>query len=83
MVEEVTDVEGSFTAACAVRDTDSNTDQLAIFFVLSDEARVSEQIKEIRGKVTREVGVSPAYVIPVERRLFPRLRLGDLARVAQ
>src|SRR5712691_6415080 len=84
VVEEVTDVEASYTAACAVRDSDSNTDQLAIFFrsALSDETRLLEQMKEIRGKVTSEVGVSLAYVIPVERAAIPKTEIGKIQRSA-
>ncbi len=82
VVEEVADVEASYTAACAVRDIDSDTDQLAIFFALSDEARLLERVKEIRGKVTREVGVSPAYVIPVERAAIPKTEIGKIQHSA-
>lgn len=83
VVEEVKGVQVSFTAACAVRSADSDTDKLAIFFSpsSSDENHLAELIKEIRTKVVREVGVNPEYLIPVTQEEIPKTEIGKIQRL--
>ncbi|MFF8675158.1 amino acid adenylation domain-containing protein [Streptomyces sp. NPDC015242] len=79
-VEELPYVERSFTAAVAVRsDPASPTDELALFFHLPSEVTAGA-LREIAGKVTREIGVSPAYLIPVERDTIPKTEIGKIQR---
>jgi amino acid adenylation domain-containing protein len=79
-VEELPYVERSFTAAVAVRsDPSSPTDELALFFHLTEEA-TAEALREIAGKVTREIGVSPAFLIPVGRDAIPKTEIGKIQR---
>ncbi|MFE0450385.1 amino acid adenylation domain-containing protein [Streptomyces sp. NPDC058914] len=82
-VEELPYAERSFTAAVAVRtDPSSPTDELALFFHLTPEAAAEPAgaLREIAGKVTREIGVSPAFLIPVERDAVPKTEIGKIQR---
>ncbi|MGW5600891.1 amino acid adenylation domain-containing protein [Streptomyces rochei] len=79
-VEELPFVERSFTAAVAVRsDPSSPTDELALFLHLTEEA-TAEALREIAGKVTREIGVSPAFMVPVGRDAIPKTEIGKIQR---
>jgi len=81
VVEDVEGVEVSFTAACAVRDAGSDTDKLVIFFntAISDDGLI-ELIKRIRGKIVQDVGVNPAYIIPVQKEDIPKTAIGKIQR---
>jgi acyl-CoA synthetase (AMP-forming)/AMP-acid ligase II/NAD(P)-dependent dehydrogenase (short-subunit alcohol dehydrogenase family) len=82
LVEEIDDVETSYTAACAVRDSGANTDRLAIFFhpVAGCETVSPELIRTIRATVSRRLGVSPDYLLPVERDAIPKTNIGKIQR---
>jgi acyl-CoA synthetase (AMP-forming)/AMP-acid ligase II len=60
-VEEVDGIAASFTAACAVRPWNADTEQLAIFFhsPIADDARLVQLIRNIQAHVTKKVGVKP------------------------
>ncbi|MEV6616710.1 amino acid adenylation domain-containing protein [Streptomyces sp. NPDC051051] len=86
-VEELPHVERSFTAAVAVRsDPSSPTDELALFFHLASMAPdapdtdTAAALREIAGKVTREIGVSPAFLVPVEPHDIPKTEIGKIQR---
>ncbi|GGV60831.1 hypothetical protein GCM10010294_10260 [Streptomyces griseoloalbus] len=83
-VEELPHVVRSFTAAVAVRsDPSAPTDELALFFHLAPEAAAGDTaaaLREIAGKVTREIGVSPAFLIPVETDAVPKTEIGKIQR---
>lgn len=81
-VEELKDVEVSYTAACAVRQPGINTDKLAIFFntSLSDSASLVTLLKEIRTAVVNKVGVNPDYLIPVDQEIIPKTAIGKIQR---
>ncbi|MCF4137110.1 condensation domain-containing protein [Streptomyces sp. Tue 6430] len=86
-VEELPHVERSFTAAVAVRsDPSSPTDELALFFHLASgapeasDADTAAALREIAGKVTREIGVSPAFLVPVEPDAVPKTEIGKIQR---
>ncbi len=73
-------MERSFTAAVAVRsDPSSPTDELALILHLTEEA-TAEALREIAGKVTREIGVSPAFMVPVGRDAIPKTEIGKIQR---
>ncbi|ARV58876.1 hypothetical protein BZZ01_09735 [Nostocales cyanobacterium HT-58-2] len=81
VVEEVEGVEVSYTCACAIRTTDSNTDNLVIFFNTSiSNENLLKLLKEIRREVVRKVGVNPAYLIPVEKNAIPKTSIGKIQR---
>ncbi|MFN6486362.1 MULTISPECIES: SDR family NAD(P)-dependent oxidoreductase [unclassified Nostoc] len=82
VVEEVEGVEISYTAACAVRFSGQNADQLAIFFssVVSEQTLLKELIKKIRGAVVKKIGVNPNYIIPVKKEVIPKTAIGKIQR---
>ncbi|MFE7855399.1 amino acid adenylation domain-containing protein [Streptomyces sp. NPDC057403] len=83
-VEELPHVVRSFTAAVAVRsDPSAPTDELALFFHLSPDAAdgdTAAALREIAGKVTREIGVSPAFLVPVAQDAVPKTEIGKIQR---
>ena len=82
IVEEIDEIETSFTAACAVRDSGTKTDRLAIFFhpAAGCETVSPELIRTIRGTVSRRLGVSPHFLLPVEREAIPKTNIGKIQR---
>ncbi len=82
VVESVSGVEVSYTAACAVRSPESNTDQLVIFFHPESENQdqLPDLLKEIRGAVTRKLQINPIYLIPVSRETIPKTAIGKIQR---
>ena len=80
-VEELPSVGRSFTAACAVRsDPAASTDELALFVHLAEGQDPAAALREIGGKVTREIGVSPAFLIPVAPEDIPKTEIGKIQR---
>jgi len=81
-VEELEAVEVSYTAACAVREAESNTDKLAIFFhtSVSNERSLVNLLKETRAKVVNKLGVNPDYLIPVDKEIIPKTAIGKIQR---
>ncbi|WP_051817144.1 non-ribosomal peptide synthetase [Kitasatospora sp. NRRL B-11411] len=81
VAEELPYVERSFTAACAVRsDPAASTDALALFVHLAPGQDEATALRELRGKVTRETGVSPAYLLPVAADEIPKTEIGKIQR---
>lgn len=80
-VEELPCVVRSFTAAVAVRSTPSaTTDELALYVRLAEGHDPAAALREIGGKVTREIGVSPAFLIPVGAEDIPKTEIGKIQR---
>ncbi|MGF1429819.1 amino acid adenylation domain-containing protein, partial [Kitasatospora sp. LaBMicrA B282] len=80
-VEQLDCVVRSFTAAVAVRpDPAAGTDELALFVHLAEGADAAAALREIRGRVTREIGVSPAYLLPIEPGSIPKTEIGKIQR---
>ncbi|MFJ8194667.1 amino acid adenylation domain-containing protein [Streptomyces sp. NPDC096094] len=80
-VEELPAVERSYTAACAVRsDPAATTDELVLFFHLEPGSDRATALREIAGKVTREIGVSPAFLVPVAPEDIPKTEIGKIQR---
>jgi len=77
-VEEVEGVNVSYTAACAVREPSSHTDQLAIFFSATDADgnALKVLIHQIREIVVKQIGLSPDYLIPVSKDTIPKTAIG-------
>ncbi|MEW6742818.1 MAG: SDR family NAD(P)-dependent oxidoreductase [Planctomycetota bacterium] len=82
VVESVEGVKSSFTAACAVRPRGSDTDALVIFFspAVTGEEELRELIEEIRSKVATQVGIRPAWIVPVEAAEIPKTNIGKIQR---
>ncbi|MDU0812757.1 non-ribosomal peptide synthetase [Bacillus siamensis] len=82
-VEELPEIETSYTAACAVRPNQSTTDELAIFFVTSvplDESRRTKLLHHIHQHVTQRIGVTPDYLLPVAKEDIPKTAIGKIQR---
>ncbi|WP_432031254.1 amino acid adenylation domain-containing protein [Streptomyces antibioticus] len=80
-VEQLPHVVRSFTAAVAVRsDPDATTDELALFFHLAPGRDEAAALREISGTVTREIGVSPAHLLPVAPEDIPKTEIGKIQR---
>ncbi len=76
--EGIEGVKVSYTAACAVREPNSSTDRLAIFFSAinaNDEKRLIHQIREI---VVKNIGLNPDYLIPVSQDTIPKTAIGKI-----
>ncbi|MFI0228009.1 amino acid adenylation domain-containing protein [Streptomyces sp. NPDC017086] len=80
-VEELPYAVRSFTAACAVRsDPSATTDELALFVHLAPGHDPATALREIAGKVTRETGVTPAFLVPVDAGAIPKTEIGKIQR---
>ncbi|WP_344089473.1 SDR family NAD(P)-dependent oxidoreductase, partial [Streptomyces stramineus] len=79
--EELPYAVRSFTAAVAVRtDPTASTDELALFFHPEPGHDLTQALRAIRGKITREIGVSPAFLVPVEAATIPKTEIGKIQR---
>ncbi len=82
VVDEMDVVAASFTAACGVRRPGADTEELALFYVPSsgDQALAAPLTREIRHRVSARIGVTPSYVIAVEREEIPKTAIGKIQR---
>ena len=90
VVEAIAGIEVSFTAACSVRAANSDTEQLAIFFHPSAGIQpvedhsgwsaIAHLARRIRTEIINQIGISPAYVIPVEQAEIPKTGIGKIQR---
>ncbi|HAX75864.1 MAG TPA: hypothetical protein DCY88_08510 [Cyanobacteria bacterium UBA11372] len=83
VAEEVEGVEPSYTAACAIRQSDSETDELAIFFhsLVCEERHLAQLLKQIRRNIAEKLGINPTYLIPIEKSAIPRTSTGKIQRL--
>ncbi|WP_437617321.1 condensation domain-containing protein [Sorangium sp. So ce1151] len=79
-VSAVEGVEPTFVATCAVDDPSTGTDGLAVFFVSRRPGIDLDLLRAVRERVSAEFGVSPAYVIPLDKEAFPRTTSGKIQR---
>jgi acyl-CoA synthetase (AMP-forming)/AMP-acid ligase II/thioesterase domain-containing protein/NADP-dependent 3-hydroxy acid dehydrogenase YdfG/acyl carrier protein len=82
VVQEISSVESSYTAACAVRIAGDNSDKLAIFFNPKENLSLALPIliQEIREKVSTNMGINPHYLIPVKKETVPKTSIGKIQR---
>ncbi|MDX1952222.1 MAG: condensation domain-containing protein [Verrucomicrobiota bacterium] len=81
-------VEPTFVGSCAVSDAASGSEGLAIFFVpkstVREGAAINEKvitlINEIKRRVGASLGINPAFVIPLEKKNFPKTTSGKIQR---
>jgi len=80
VVEQIKDVEVSYTAACAVRDKNSVTDKLAVFFhpLVDDDPSLKALIQQIRQTIVSRIHLNPDYIIPVEKIDIPKTPIGKI-----
>jgi acyl transferase domain-containing protein/acyl-CoA synthetase (AMP-forming)/AMP-acid ligase II/NADPH:quinone reductase-like Zn-dependent oxidoreductase/NAD(P)-dependent dehydrogenase (short-subunit alcohol dehydrogenase family)/acyl carrier protein len=80
IVEAIAGVNISYTAACGVMDV-KGQEQIAVFFSTNyqgDELRAL--INTIRRDVFTQIGVAPAYLIPVTPETIPKTAIGKIMR---
>ncbi|WP_071187591.1 SDR family NAD(P)-dependent oxidoreductase [Trichormus sp. NMC-1] len=82
IVNSIAGVAPTYAGACAFSNQQTGTEGLAIFF--SPEKTESqlnlEIIQAIRREVATQLGITPYYVIPVERQEFPKTTSGKIQR---
>lgn len=78
IVESVKGVEASYTAACAFRRPESNTDELLIFFHPSKEIPLGNLLKDIYTQLTQKIGITPRYLVPVDKSEIPKSSIGKI-----
>lgn len=82
VVEDVKGVEVSFVAACAVRTPDSDTDRLAVFFSTAETeaSGIAALASRIRTEVAKREGVTPDFLVRIDREAFPKTAIGKIQR---
>lgn len=82
VVEEIAEIEVSYTAACAVCNADDATEKLAIFFssLIIEEAKLLELLKKIRQTVVNKIGLNPDYLILLAKEDIPKTVIGKIQR---
>lgn len=82
VVEEIAEIEVSYTAACAVCNADDATEKLAIFFSspITEEPKLLELLKKIRQKVVSKIGLNPDYLILLAKEDIPKTVIGKIQR---
>ncbi|MBC1223947.1 SDR family NAD(P)-dependent oxidoreductase [Nostoc sp. UCD121] len=82
VVEEIAEIEVSYTAACAVCNADDATEKLAIFFSspIREEAKLLELLKKIRQTVVNKIGLNPDYLILLAKEDIPKTVIGKIQR---
>ncbi|NEQ79178.1 MAG: SDR family NAD(P)-dependent oxidoreductase, partial [Moorea sp. SIO2I5] len=81
-VEELPEIEVSYTCACAVRAANSNTDKLAIFFnsEKTEDTELLALLKAIREQVINRIGINSDYLIPLDKDLISKTSIGKIQR---
>jgi acyl-CoA synthetase (AMP-forming)/AMP-acid ligase II/NAD(P)-dependent dehydrogenase (short-subunit alcohol dehydrogenase family)/acyl carrier protein len=82
VVETVSGVAVSYTAAVAVRNAAGDTDKLAIIFnpISDTDADLVDLLQRIRAAVVQDIGVNPTYLVPVEKEAIPKTEIGKIQR---
>ena len=82
VVEEIAEIEVSYTAACAVCNADDATEKLAIFFSspITKEPKLLELLKKIRQKMLNKIGLNPDYLILLAKEDIPKTVIGKIQR---
>ena len=82
-IEELDGVERSWTAACAVRVSNAETDKLAVFFNPTSwaDGDLTKLLRLIRLKVIETAGINPDYLLPVEKEAIPKSSIGKIQRL--
>ncbi|MBD2776527.1 non-ribosomal peptide synthetase [Iningainema tapete] len=81
VVEEIEEIEVSYTAACAVC-AGGATEKLAIFFnsTITEDKKLLELLNKIRQRVVSKVGLNPDYLILVAKEDIPKTAIGKIQR---
>lgn len=82
IVNSIDGVAPTYAGACAFSNPETGTEGLAIFFSpdKTNSQFDGELIQAIRREVTTQLGITPYYVLPVERQEFPKTTSGKIQR---
>ncbi|MFN6497065.1 MAG: SDR family NAD(P)-dependent oxidoreductase [Nostoc sp. DedQUE01] len=82
VIEEIEEVEASYTAACAIKDVESATEKLAIFFhsSVAEDEQLQKLLHKIQQTVVNKVGLNPDYLIPLAKEDIPKTGIGKIQR---
>lgn len=86
VVNAVEGVEPTFVSSSAVPDAETGTEALAVMFVPKGEiaGKTDEELfaltKEIRARVGASLGITPTFVIPLEKSAFLKTTSGKIQR---
>ncbi|MCI5150605.1 MAG: peptide synthetase, partial [Candidatus Electrothrix sp. MAN1_4] len=80
--EKVPGVALSYTAACGVRMPGSQAEELALFFspLQGDENSLLTVVQAVKGVLAKNLGITPAYLIPLDREEIPKTAIGKIQR---
>ena len=78
--ESVEGVERSYVAAIAARRPGDQTDRVAVFFSAPGWRDRPGLLRAIRAAVTRSVGITPEWLMPVSRADIPKTEIGKIQR---
>lgn len=80
VVEAVEGVSKSYTAACATRQPNSNTDELIVFFhtTIAEENRLVNLLKDIRKNLVSKLGIRASYLLNIEKEAIPKTSIGKI-----
>lgn len=79
-IEETRQVSLGCTASVGVRDDDSETEKLAIFYVKAEGVKTKNAEESIRESVLNKIGLSVDYIIELEENEVPRAALEKIQR---
>jgi non-ribosomal peptide synthase protein (TIGR01720 family) len=82
VINNVPGVEPTFVGTCGVADPKTGTEGLVIFFtsVFENIEECIALIPTIRMEVITRIGLNPLYIIPVEKKDFPKTTSGKIQR---
>lgn len=80
VVEELDNIDVTYTAACGVNLPGYESEQLVIFIVPKSGSDLTELIKNVRLAVAKKIGINPAIIIPVTSNDIPKTAIGKIQR---
>ncbi|MEN8256275.1 MAG: SDR family NAD(P)-dependent oxidoreductase [Thermodesulfobacteriota bacterium] len=86
IVNSVEGVLPTFTAACSMNDPVTGTESLAVLFVVNEESMVHQPqvdwhiINTIKIDVSKRIGLSPSYIVPIAKDDFLKTTSGKIQR---
>ncbi len=80
VVEEVAGVARSYTAACPYRCSNTDTDELVVFFVCEDDDAVVELTACVRATIGRHFGLVGVHLVPMLPAEIPKTAIGKIQR---
>ena len=80
IVSDLKEVKPTYVAACGVENSELGTEALALFFVPTGAVASDEVVRRIRTHVAQQVGIAPAFVIPMTQAEFPKTTSGKIQR---